>query len=213
VRWPRAQRVDLVMGDVATLLGAVRETVATARELNKPYAVAPPRSSGTTRRRRRWACRGPSSRQISQRAAFLGSLAAGASAGEIYGVSACKMEIDRLWSAIERSVEAINRAQTTARYMQGKAARRDGDPQRLHYGGRMTQIIRELKRQIAGEKLAPEQLKALIRAGYVYRNGDEHFLTDKGRDAVAQLGVQPGDSTLADDHPPLTADCHALHMV
>src|SRR5450631_4003420 len=62
----------------------------------------------------------------------------------------------------------------------------------------MNQIIRELKRQAAGEKLAPEQLKGLIRAGYVYRNGDEHFLTDKGRDALAQLGVQPGDSTLAD---------------
>jgi hypothetical protein len=146
-------------------------------------------------------------------AAFLGSLAAGASAGEIYGVSACKMEIDRLWSAIERSVEAINRAQTTAAYMQGKAARRDGDPQCFHYGGRMNQIIRELKRQFAGEKLEPEQLKGLIRAGYVYRNGGEHLLTEKGRDALAQLGVQPGDSTLADDHPPLTADCYPLHMV
>jgi hypothetical protein len=33
----------------------------------------------------------------------------------------------------------------------------------------MNQIIRELKRQAAGEKLAPEQLKGLIRAGYVYR--------------------------------------------
>ena len=72
----------------------------------------------------------------------------------------------------------------------------------------MNQIIRELKRQAAGQRLGPEQLKALIRAGYVYRNGDEHFLTDKGRDALAQLGVQPGDTTLADDHPPLTADCY-----
>jgi hypothetical protein len=62
----------------------------------------------------------------------------------------------------------------------------------------MNQIIRELKRQAAGEKLAPEQLKGLIRAGYVYRNGDEHFLTDKGRDALAQLRVPPGDSTLAE---------------
>jgi hypothetical protein len=77
----------------------------------------------------------------------------------------------------------------------------------------MNQIIRELKRQAAGNKLAPEQLKALIRAGYVYRNADEHFLTDKGRDALAQLGVQPGDSTLADDHPPLTADCYPLPTV
>jgi hypothetical protein len=63
----------------------------------------------------------------------------------------------------------------------------------------MYQIIRELKRQAAGEKLAPEQLKGLIRAGYVYRNGDEHFLTDKGRDALVQFGVQAGD-TLAEGH-------------
>jgi hypothetical protein len=77
----------------------------------------------------------------------------------------------------------------------------------------MNQINRELKRQAAGQKLAPEQLKALIRAGYVYRNGDEHFLTDKGRDALAQPGVQPGDSTLADDHPPLTATASALPTV
>jgi hypothetical protein len=51
----------------------------------------------------------------------------------------------------------------------------------------MNQIIRELNRQSAGEKLAPEQFKALIRAGYVHRHGDGHFLTDKGRDALAQL--------------------------
>jgi hypothetical protein len=72
------------------------------------------------------------------------------------------------------------------------------DPQCVHSGGRMNQIIRELKRQGAGEKLAPEQLKGLIPAGYVYRNGDEHFLTDKGRDALAQLHVQPGDGTLTE---------------
>jgi hypothetical protein len=51
--------------------------------------------------------------QISQRTAFLGSLAAGASAGEIYGDSARKVEIARLWSAIERSVDVINRARRT----------------------------------------------------------------------------------------------------
>jgi hypothetical protein len=56
----------------------------------------------------------------------------------------------------------------------------------------MNQIIRELKRQFAGEKLEPEQLKGLIRAGYLYRNGDEHLLTERGRDALAQLGVHPG---------------------
>jgi hypothetical protein len=58
----------------------------------------------------------------------------------------------------------------------------------------MSQIIRELKRLFAGEKLEPEQLRGLIRAGYAYRNGDEHLLTDKGRDALAQLRVQPGES-------------------
>jgi hypothetical protein len=56
----------------------------------------------------------------------------------------------------------------------------------------MNQIIRELKRLFAGEELEPERLRGLIRAGYVYRNGDEHLLTDKGRDALAQPGVQPG---------------------
>ena len=49
----------------------------------------------------------------------------------------------------------------------------------------MKQMIRELKRQAAGETLAPEQLKGLI-----YRNGDEHFLTDKGRDALAQRAIK-----------------------
>ena len=55
-------------------------------------------------------------RRLQERTA---SLAAGASAGEIYGDSACKVEIARLWSAIERSVDAINRAQADAA---GKAA-------------------------------------------------------------------------------------------
>jgi hypothetical protein len=61
----------------------------------------------------------------------------------------------------------------------------------------MKQIIRGLKRQAAGEKLELEQLKGLIRAGYLYRNGDEH-LPDMGRDALAQSGVYPGaDATSA----------------
>jgi hypothetical protein len=49
--------------------------------------------------------------------------------------------------------------------------------------------MRELKRQFAGGPLAPEQLQGLIRAGYVYRNGDDHILTDKGRDALARACV------------------------
>jgi hypothetical protein len=61
---------------------------------------------------------------------------------------------------------------------------------------RMNQVIRELKRQFAGEKLAPEQLKGLIRAGYVYSNGDEHVLTDKGR---AQPGVYPREADQRSD--------------
>jgi len=44
------------------------------------------------------------------------------------------------------------------------------------------------QRELVLNRPAVEQ----IRAGYVYRNGDEHFLTDKGRDALAQPGVQPG---------------------
>ena len=64
----------------------------------------------------------------------------------------------------------------------------------------MNQIIRELKRQAAGEKLEPEQIKGLIRAGYVYRNGDEHLLTSQGREALAQPGVYPGE-----DAPPAPA--------
>jgi hypothetical protein len=39
-----------------------------------------------------------------------------------HGDSACKLEIARLWSAIERSVVGINRAQAGAGNMQGKAA-------------------------------------------------------------------------------------------
>ena len=52
----------------------------------------------------------------------------------------------------------------------------------------MDQIIRELKRQFAGEKLTPEQLKGLICAGYVYRNGEEHHLTPE----VATLWLARG---------------------
>jgi hypothetical protein len=80
-----------------------------AREFNKPYAVvinaapvkpedkdAPAVALASPVRA---AVRPGMSDQISQRTAFLGSLAVGASAGEIYGDSACKVEITRLWSA------------------------------------------------------------------------------------------------------------------
>jgi hypothetical protein len=53
----------------------------------------------------------------------------------------------------------------------------------------MDQIMRELVRKVAGGALGPEQLQGLIRAGYVYRNGEDHILTDKGRDALARSGI------------------------
>ena len=106
-------------------LAAVRETVATARELGKPYAVVI--NAAPVKREDKEAPAVAHSRaqfdelaipvwsgQISQRAGFVGSLAAGASAGEIDGDSACKAEIARLWSAVERSVEAINLAHAGA---------------------------------------------------------------------------------------------------
>jgi hypothetical protein len=60
----------------------------------------------------------------------------------------------------------------------------------------MEQIIRELERQLAGEKLTPEQLKGLIRADYIYRSGDEYHLTAQGREALA--GVNPGGARQPD---------------
>lgn len=65
----------------------------------------------------------------------------------------------------------------------------------------MDQIIRELKRQFAGAKLAPKQLKGLIRVGYVYRNGEEHHLTPQGRDALARAGIDPAGAHQRDGVP------------
>jgi chromosome partitioning protein len=114
-------------------LAAVRETVSTARDLNKPYAVVI--NAAPVKREDKEAPAVALSRaqferlsvpvwsgQISQRTAFLGSLAAGASAGESISDSACKLEIARLWSAIERSVDAINRAQASIGNARGRAA-------------------------------------------------------------------------------------------
>ncbi len=106
-------------------LAAVRETVSTARDLGKPYAVVI--NAAPVKREDKEAPAVAQSRtqfdalsipvwsgQISQRAGFVGSLAAGASAAEIDGDSNCKAEIARLWSAVERSVEAINLAHAGA---------------------------------------------------------------------------------------------------
>ena len=114
-------------------LAAVRETVAMARERNKPYAVAI--NAAPVKRDDRDAPAVAQSRaeldrlaipvwsgQISQRTGYVASLAAGASAGELAPDSAAGIEIARLWSAIERSVEAINGTRAPASVVQGRAA-------------------------------------------------------------------------------------------
>lgn len=114
-------------------LAAVRETVSTAREFNKPYAVVI--NAAPVKREDKEAPAVALSRaqfdrlsvpvwsgQISQRTTFLGSLAAGMSAGEIGSDPNCTTEIARLWSAIERSVDAINLAQAGPGNRHGRAA-------------------------------------------------------------------------------------------
>jgi len=106
-------------------LAAVRETVKAARERNKPYAVV--LNAAPAKRDDKEAPVVAQSRaflnthgipvwsgQISQRAAFALTLAAGASAGEAEGQSQAAGEIARLWSAIMRSVEAVNSARRAA---------------------------------------------------------------------------------------------------
>ena len=103
-------------------LDAVRETVKTARERNKPYAVVI--NAAPVRRDDKDTSLVAMSRdyleglgipvwagQISQRAGFQSTLAAGASAAEIGPNTAAGVEIATLWRAIERSLEAINAAQ------------------------------------------------------------------------------------------------------
>src|SRR5205085_10119073 len=114
-------------------LAAVRETVKVARERNCPYAVvinAAPvkrddRESGLVAQSRAyfdglqipvWAG------QISQRAGFQSTLAAGASAAEIGSATPAGVEIAKLWSAVERSIEAIN----NARFEPGQPANEGG---------------------------------------------------------------------------------------
>ena len=106
-------------------LNAVRETVAAARERNKPYAVV--LNSTPVKRDDKEAPAVAQSRaffdklgipvwsgQISQRAGYVLTLAAGASIGEVAPESAAGVEIATLWSAIERSVAAINEAHAAA---------------------------------------------------------------------------------------------------
>jgi chromosome partitioning protein len=106
-------------------LNAVRETAATARERNRPYAVV--LNAAPSKRDDKEAPLVAQSRaflnrheipvwsgQISQRAGLALTLAAGASACELEPDSAAAAEIAGLWSAIERSVDAINAAYAAA---------------------------------------------------------------------------------------------------
>jgi len=106
-------------------LAAVRETVSTARDLNKPYAVVI--NAAPVKREDKEAPAVALSRaqferlsvpvwsgQISQRAGFALTLAAGASACEHAPETAAAAEIAGLWSAIERSVAAIHAAHAAA---------------------------------------------------------------------------------------------------
>jgi len=114
-------------------LAAVRETVKIARDRNKPYAVVI--NAAPVKRDDKEAPAVAASRaklqelgipvwsgQISQRAGYMASLAAGFSAFEVAPESSAGQEMVRLWSAIERSVEAINGAHEGARVMDSQAA-------------------------------------------------------------------------------------------
>jgi chromosome partitioning protein len=114
-------------------LTAVRETVAVAREHNKPYAVVI--NAAPVKRDEREAPAVVQSRaelerlaipvwsgQISQRAGFVVSLAGGKSIGELALDSSAGQEIARLWSAIERSVDAVNRVRSGEGPRHGQAA-------------------------------------------------------------------------------------------
>ena len=107
-------------------LDSARETIAAARERGKPFAVV--LNAAPARREERDAPALALARaalgadkipvwsgQISQRAAFALTLAAGASAWEAEPESAAAAEIGHLWSAVVRSVEAVNAAYSAAR--------------------------------------------------------------------------------------------------
>ena len=113
-------------------LDSVRETIAAARERDKPFAVV--LNAAPVRREDKEAPVLMQSRafldrqgipvwsgQISHRAAYSLTLAAGGSACELAPDSTAAAEISGLWSAVRRSVEAVN-AHAGARTRQGQAA-------------------------------------------------------------------------------------------
>jgi chromosome partitioning protein len=116
-------------------LTAVRETVAVARARNKPYAVV--LNAAPSKRDDKEAPLTASSRvfldkleipvwhgQISHRAGYALTLAAGSSVCELAPNSAAGAEIAGLWSAVERSVAAIRAARATAQVGAGLANER-----------------------------------------------------------------------------------------
>jgi len=114
-------------------LAAVRETIANARELNKPYAVVlnatPPKREDAEAPIVGEARDGLNrlhipvwSGQITNRMNYSIALAAGEGAKEFAPESAAADEISRLWGAVEKSVAAINGAYENARTMHRAAA-------------------------------------------------------------------------------------------
>jgi chromosome partitioning protein len=114
-------------------LNAVRETVAAARERNKPYAVV--LNATPVKRDDKEAPAVVQSRaffetlgipvwagQVSQRTGFVLTLAAGASITEVAPESAAGTEMTGLWSAVERSVAAINAAHAATGKARNQAA-------------------------------------------------------------------------------------------
>src|SRR5262249_37343045 len=114
-------------------IAAVRETAMTAAKHGKPYAVvinaapvkrdekeSPAVALSRTELSRRaiptW------SGQISHRAGYITSLGAGGSVSEIGPGTVAASEIAGLWSAIERSVDAIKGASHAAALMHNQAA-------------------------------------------------------------------------------------------
>ena len=114
-------------------LNSVRETIAAARERNKPFAVV--LNAAPAKREEKEAPVLAHARafldrqgipvwsgQISHRAAYSLTLAAGASVCEQEPDSAAAYEMSVLWSAVSRSVEAVNAAHAAARTRHGQAA-------------------------------------------------------------------------------------------